>query len=65
MSGGNFGEVTKPGKKANFEVNFFLLINSYAGGKFFFLQKFNILFEIRFTIFSQKKMPKYPKNKSL
>ena len=60
VSGGNFEEVTKPGKKAKFRSQFsyqnaMLVIKFYAGGKFSFLQKFKIPFE----------MPKYLENKSL
>ena len=37
-----------------------MLVESFS-----FLQEFKIPFEIRFTTFSQKKMSKYPENKSL
>ena len=44
VSGGNFEELTKPGKKAKFRSQFsyqnaMLLIKFYAGGKFFFPSK--------------------------
>ena len=58
VGGGNFEEMTKPGKKRPiFEVNFhirmqcsslnFMLVEGFS-----FLQEFKILFEIRFTTFN-------------
>ena len=45
--------------------NAVLLIKFHAGGEFFFPSRIKILFELRFTTFSQKKIPKNLKNKSL
>ena len=42
-----------------------MLIKFRAGENFSFLQEFKISFELRFTTFSQKKISKNPKNKSL
>ena len=65
VSGGNFEDVTKWEKKLNFQIKLqccwlsFILVESFC-----FLQEFNILYELRFTIFSQKKIPRN-KKKSL
>ena len=61
VGGGNFEEMTKPGKKRSiFEVNFHIKmqcswLNSMLVEGFSFPQEFKVSFEIRFTIFSLKK----------